>query len=568
MHSSTSFAKNAGAETVRDQPLDCVVVGYNEPPFEEYARLVAGYGRDSEAYRDLRFSFVEVDGRRLDYTGLLNHAYSLGHAGAGPLTSADRIKSGDMPNLAAAYLTAALRRASFSADFVNLFQEERERLGALLDAGARTVAITTTFYVLNLPVIEIVRFVRERRPDAAIIVGGPLIGNHVRRSTPEDLPLALEEIGADVYVLDAQGEGTLLRVVDAVKGGRSLAAVPNIVYRDGRRLQRTLPVPENNSLDENWIDWRSLATRPLGPTLQMRTARSCAFACAFCAYPTRAGALTLAGVDTVERELESMRTLGGVRNVVFIDDTFNVPLNRFKEICRRMIDRRFGFEWFSYLRCSNVDEEAVELAAESGCRGVFLGIESASNDVLKHMNKAATIANYRRGIELLRRRGVLTFGSFIAGHPGETPETFRETVSFIRDAGLDYYRIQLWYCEPGTRIVDERAKWDLHGHGFRWRHRTMNSREAMNLTEQAFLEVDEAVWLPQWSFDFWIIPYLQGRGVSPSAFRQAMTAAGRLLALEIRGTTGAAKSAAQTGPIDALADAMRGVRLSRVETVS
>jgi p-methyltransferase len=545
-----------------------VVVGYNEPPFDDYARLVAGYGADSEAYRDLRFSFVEVDGRRLNYTALLNHAYSLAHPHDVPLAPADRIRSGDIPNLAAAYLTTVLGRAGFAADFVNLFQEERERLGALLDNGARSVAITTTFYVLNLPVIEMVRFVRERRPDAVVIVGGPLIGNHVRRSTPEDLPLALEEIGADVYVLDAQGEATLLQVVDAVKNGRSLSAVPNIIYRDGRRLRRTPAAPESNSLDENWIDWRSLATRPLGPTLQMRTARSCAFACAFCAYPTRTGRLTLASVDTIERELESMRALGGVRNVVFIDDTFNVPLKRFKEICRRMIDRRFGFEWFSYLRCSNVDEEAVALAAESGCRGVFLGVESASNEVLACMNKAATIAHYRRGIELLRRHGVLTFGSFIAGHPGETTETFRETVDFIRDTGLDYYRIQLWYCEPGTPIVDQRDRWDLHGRGFRWRHRTMSSREAMSLIESAFLDIEESVWLPQWSFDFWIIPYLRGRGISSAVFRQALTAARSLLALEIRGVTGAARSAAQGEAIGALADAMRGVRLLRTSAAS
>ena len=41
--------------------LDCVLVGYNETPFEEYEGLLKSYGEDSEAYRDLRFSFVNID---------------------------------------------------------------------------------------------------------------------------------------------------------------------------------------------------------------------------------------------------------------------------------------------------------------------------------------------------------------------------------------------------------------------------------------------------------------------------------------------------------------------------
>lgn len=551
---------------VNRRALDCIVIGYNEPRLDDYVRLVANYGRSSEAYRDLRFSFVEVDGRAFDYVGLLNHGYEEAHRGEPPLLPKEQLKSGDPPNLAAAYLTNALRRR-FAAEYINLFQYEKDRLAALLEEGALCVAITTTFYVLNLPVIEMVRFIRERRPDVTIIVGGPLVNNHYRRSKPDEFFLALEEIGADVYIVESQGELALQHVVEALKAGTSVAAIPNVVYRDRGRFAMTTIEPENNSLDAHWIDWQRLSDHPLGQTLQSRTARSCAFSCAFCAYPTRAGALTLASIDTVDRELESMRQLGHVRNVVFIDDTFNVPLKRFKELCARMIERRFGFEWFSYFRCSNVDEEAVELAARSGCRGVFLGIESASDEVLKYMNKAATIEHYRRGIALLKRHGILTFGSFIAGFPGETRATFQDTVDFIRETRLDYYRIQLWYCEPGTPILKQRDVWDIHGHGFRWRHRTMTSQEAMGLIERMFLEIDESVWLPQWSFDFWIIPYLHGRGVSPDVFRQAMIAANKLLALEIAHVAEPLRSSQQAIHLSELTAAMRGVQLRQAEAI-
>ena len=40
--------------------LDCILIGYNESPFGQYEGLLRQYGEDSEAYRDLRFSFVDT----------------------------------------------------------------------------------------------------------------------------------------------------------------------------------------------------------------------------------------------------------------------------------------------------------------------------------------------------------------------------------------------------------------------------------------------------------------------------------------------------------------------------
>jgi p-methyltransferase len=345
--------------------------------------------------------------------------------------------------------------------------------------------------------------------------------------------VALEDIGADIYVNESQGEHTLTRIIEALKNGSRLSTVPNIIYREDGKLRSMPKQVEVNSLDENFINWQTFAGEHLGPTVQTRTARSCAFSCAFCNYPERAGKLTLASLETVEKELDSLRRLGYIKNLVFIDDTFNVPLPRFKEMCRLMIEKDYQFNWFSYFRCSNSDEEAIELLAKSGCKGVFLGIESGSPTILKNMNKAATVEKYARGIELLHEYGVLTFASFIMGFPGETEETFRESVDFIRETKPDYYRTQLWYCEPGTPVDRQREKYGIEGEGFVWSHATMDSMEAMDYIDRAFLEIKESTWLPQWSFDFWTIPYFLGKGYSLEQFKKLMTLSHRLLALEI-----------------------------------
>ena len=55
------------------QTLDCIVIGYNEVPFQHYESFLRNYGENSEAYRDLKFSFVDMGGVKMDYVGLLNH---------------------------------------------------------------------------------------------------------------------------------------------------------------------------------------------------------------------------------------------------------------------------------------------------------------------------------------------------------------------------------------------------------------------------------------------------------------------------------------------------------------
>jgi len=543
--------------------LDCVVIGYNELPFQNYETFLRQYGEDSEAYRDLRFSFVELDGRKMDYVGLLNMVTrEAGVLGEGPGTAADEFKSGDIPSLAAAFLVNYLRQSGHSAGYVNLFQYEKERLKELLAADPLCVAITTTLYVVNLPVNEMVEFIRAHNPKVKIVVGGPLIANHVRNYEGEELRSALADMGADIYVVEGQGEKTLSQIVSALKEGVGLGSVPNTIRFVGGEMVRTRTEPENNSLEEHYIDWRGFPEERLGPTIQTRTARSCAFKCSFCNYPTRAGALTLASAETVEKELDSMRALGEVQNVVFIDDTFNVPLPRFKNLCRMMIKNNYGFNWYSYFRCSNSDEEAFELMAESGCKGVFLGIESGSPTILENMNKSATIERYAKGIEMLRRHGILTFGSFIVGFPGETAETVEETIDFIRQTRPDYYRAQMWYCEPGTPIQQRREEFKIEGEGFVWTHATMDSLEAMDHIERMFLSVSESVWLPQWSFDFWIIPYLIGRGVTAENFRGFMAGAERLLKMEIASVPAHQKKSLQQEYVQGMIKAASGWKLS------
>ena len=85
----------------------------------------------------------------------------------------------------------------------------------------------------------------------------------------------------------------------------------------------------------------------------------------------------------------------------------------------------------------------------------------------------------------------------------------------------------------------------------------MDSLEAMDHIDRMFLTIDESIWLPQWSFDFWTIPYLIGRGITLDHFQSFMADAQRMLSLEIASVPKKEKDSLQQ---EYLARMIRGAR--------
>lgn len=430
--------------------LDCVVIGYNEGDFDDYRVMCERAGPGTPEYQIMRAEHLVVDGTAMPWLDAFSR---LRNRGTG---RADRYHVGEVFNLAALYLTSYLRRRGLRAEPVSLFTGERDRLAALLAERPDVVAITTTFYVNILPVVPVVEYIRQMSPTSHIVVGGPLIDNLCQSGVNGAVQDFFFAMGADSYIQESQGEHSLGQLCQAVRAGGDLSGVDNLIHCPEDTWVRTRRRPEANDLDECSIDWAGFSPDLIGPTAQLRTARSCAFKCSFCDYPTRAGALTTASVETVRKELRALAELG-VRNVVFVDDTFNVPPKRFKQLCQMMIDEDLGLRWYSYFRCSNArDEESFDLAAASGCAGVFLGIESGDSDVLANMHKLAQDSQYRTGIARLKERGVTTFASIIVGFPGETEKTVANTIDFLNETAPDLWRAQAWWANPRSPIYQQK----------------------------------------------------------------------------------------------------------------
>jgi radical SAM PhpK family P-methyltransferase len=486
--------------------VDCIIVGFNDVPFHKQEEMARSAGVSSPAYRDLRLAFVNIDGRPQRALEVLNSVNNIPPERA--------LHNSDFLWPVISYLTSYLERRGHSVDYINLFQRDRARFADLLAEQPRCVAVTTTLYVMPDPIEEIIAFVRELSPGTLIVVGGPFIANQHACLDYEELNGLFRMLGADAYVISSEGEAALAEIVSAVKCGRSGQAIPNVVWRgDGYAIHGL--VAESASMAAEWTDYARFGPHAIGASVSLRTAKSCPFACSFCGFPQRAGAYTYLDVKDVEIQLQNIRDHSDAIALTFLDDTFNVPRARFKQLLRMM--RGYGFKWNCFYRCDHSDDEAIDLMREAGCEGVFLGVESGSDDMLRRMNKGARRADYVRTICKLRSVGISTYASLIVGFPGETEESVSATRDLLEETRPDFFRAQLWYCDPVTPIWRSRATYGVVGSGFGWSHDTMSSLDACDCIDGLFSDIKGSVWLPQHGFEQWSTFYLQRRGMERDA---------------------------------------------------
>lgn len=510
--------------------LDCVVIGYNDVPVGKLIDQAEALKNFSGAYKHLLANTVLLNGERVKYPALFNWAFE---AATGKPAVYNVAK---VPNLGACYLASFLRRRGLSAEVVNFYNSDQEELERLLEESPSVVAITTTYYFDAGPIREIVDFVRERNPDTKIVVGGPHIFNVFSDYTGARQESILREMGADVYVFDSQGELALSRIcLELQKASPALDTIPNLTYtRDQKTYESTTRQVEDNDMDENAIDWRTFQPDFLAPVVQLRTARSCAFKCSFCRYPVVAGALNLTSLDVFERELDYLKSIG-VTHLLIIDDTFNIPEPRFKALCRMMIKNRYDFQWFSYFRCANADDESFDLLAAAGCKGVFLGIESADRRVLRLMNKGATPEKYAYGIKKLHEREIISYASFIIGHPGETEESAQNTINFVREMCPTYYSLETYFHDKKVPVQAKAAEYDLVGSAYSWSHSTMDWRRASQIVEESYRTIAESSPLPLHGFDLWSVGYLMAHGFKREELTNFLRVAARSLVEGLEG---------------------------------
>jgi radical SAM superfamily enzyme YgiQ (UPF0313 family) len=248
-----------------------------------------------------------------------------------------------------------------------------------------------------------------------------------------------------------------LRYATAVVKGEAEEVWPQVLA--DLEAGRLKPIYEGGLAPiETWVSPRRDLFHPSYLLAPVQTTRGCPFDCEFCSVPQFNGrALRMRPVEDVLDELSAIRN----RLIFFVDDNLigygRRALERTKVLFEEMIRKGIRKQWWS--QCSiNVadDEEVLKLAARAGCRLIFIGFESVTEEAVQGLTKnrkaKEVMEKYRQVVETIHRHGIAVLGSFILGLDEEGPEVFESTARFILDAGVDVAQITYLTPLPGTTL--------------------------------------------------------------------------------------------------------------------
>jgi p-methyltransferase len=514
--------------------IDAIIIGQSEVVrYDEYSKLPIDR---IDYFKELvLLRMVRVRDAFRSHLDLLNCVrYGQFYCDADYETRRKMLSIWNLPGLSSLLVASAATHEGFNVKVINNFDSEWDRFVEYYDSQPEppVVGISTTFHLSYAEVRRLTRQLRKHDPDMKLVLGGAFSNEQTINRTLVDFEAPMRKYGID-YVLHAfnsdRGFPDLLR---ALQGNADIAGVSNLAYLEAGKFQLTAKTWEPPTLNDRPMLWGKLDLPFVNRTVQLRTASGCPFACAFCTYPETAGGHFAMELESIERQLRDIRALGGVDRIIFIDDTFNVPTARFREILRILC--RFEFKWYSFLRVQYVTDEVARLMRDSGCQGVYLGIESASNDVLRNMNKKVTREALLKGMEFLNRYGIPTFAAFVLGFPGETEQTIVQNMEFLKMCSIDFYSTKEFYYMQHASVHNNRDKYGLTGLGNKWTHNTMDSTTASAMKVNMFREVKEAVFMDP-DTSLWYLAYLQDQGFTMPQIRAIQGVINGMMMSEIDG---------------------------------
>lgn len=181
----------------------------------------------------------------------------------------------------------------------------------------------------------------------------------------------------------------------------------------------------------------------------IQATRGCINCCDFCVVPVAWGQrMYLRPIRDVIRELEQIES----REILFVDVSPIEDKKYAKELYSAMIPLKKRWVSPSTIKIAE-DNELLNIAAESGCKGLLIGFESASQDTLKKMGKGFNYTDkYKTHVQKLHGRGIAIQACFVFGFDTDDKSVFERTVELADKLNLDVPRYTVYTPFPGTPI--------------------------------------------------------------------------------------------------------------------
>lgn len=363
-----------------------------------------------------------------------------------------------------------------------------------LMAGIKTKIIDQ--YLKNLDNEEVLREIKSEKPDfvgfsltsftltnakllagkikaenrkCKIIVGGPWV------TMDKNNILTNQEFDYAIY---GEGEITVPELLRSLINNRKLNSIKGLIYRNHQKIIINAPRPFIKDLDTipypayNLVDLNDYAR---GKSIYVNTepvdylcaTRGCPYACSFCSskevwnrkYRTR-------NPSGVADEMIFMAKKYGTKGFHFRDDNLTVNRKFIINLCEEIIKRNLKIKWMCESRIDTLDEEIIAKMKESGCVGMWFGIESGSQKILKNLKKGFSLRQIRKTVNICHKYGLKIGGSFILGVPIETKRTIEETVKFAKNLKLTNTWFNQFIGIPNCELYREVKSKNMYKYNF------------------------------------------------------------------------------------------------------
>lgn len=360
--------------------------------------------------------------------------------------------------------------------------------------------------------IFLARQIKERLPQTAIVLGGP--------EATRDNTWLLESDALDFAVL-GEGEQTFAELLGYLsahpEGGTNPTEVPDLPGLWNRhRKSFAGPRPQLPHLNDiGRVYLHGVIDPRWHNSLFLETVRGCVFQCAFCFYPKSFANLSFMSSELVWDNLElAHRT--SVSEVFLLDPTLNQRQDfpAFLELLERGNPQR-RFAYSAELRAEGIRPEHAARMKAANFSEVELGLQSLGRRAQELMHRRVNRAAFEKGVRALMEAGIRVRADLIVGLPGDTAETVRQGIRYLRDSGL-YHEPQVFRFSvlPGTefrrRATELGLEFQAHPPYHVLRTPTLSAEEILDLMREA-----EAAFNTE--FDPWPVP---DEAIQPTTLRE------------------------------------------------
>jgi radical SAM superfamily enzyme YgiQ (UPF0313 family) len=212
-----------------------------------------------------------------------------------------------------------------------------------------------------------------------------------------------------------------------------------------------LPIPLHDKLP-----WRKYKVPIVGgPYTFVLTSRGCPAGCRYCIkHVTYQSSVRHRSPEHVLKEMVMLKELG-MHHIHFEADLFTVKKEFVYDLCNTIIKERLQLRWSCNSRVDFVDEAELKLMKQAGCFMIAWGLESGSETVLKRARKGTTVQRIEETIAASHRAGIMNWGYFIIGLPGETVESIQQTIALSKRIPVDIALFHIATPYPGTPFYYE-----------------------------------------------------------------------------------------------------------------